>query len=144
MSSYILRGIDADLFTRAKAKAGDGSLKPIIEHLLAEWVKSTSKTATERMEGARAAHRDTLASVILWAAIGSRLWPSFLAPPGKADAMFPWVLCIDSPAGRIAYRLTEADLPAFAHVVRLEQNDQVPCSKDDRMARLLHLATEGW
>jgi len=103
-----------------------------------------TKSATERMEIARSAHLDTMTREMLWATIASRVWPSFLAPTLKPDEKFVAVLCIDSPAGRIAYRVTQEEYDMLRGHLELHDNDRIECSPADKIARLLHLATEGW
>lgn len=81
--------------------------------------------------------------VLLHAAILSRIWPSFLTMPIKRQRNFGWLLCIDSPAGRLAYRVTDEELPMFEHLERKE-NDHVECGAGDKFSRLMHLATDGF
>lgn len=96
------------------------------------------------MEIARSAHKMSLTREILWATIASRIWPSFLAPALRPDDKFFAVLCIDSPAGRIAYRVTQDEYDMLRGHLGLHDNDGVECSPVDKISRLLHLATEGW
>lgn len=103
----------------------------------------TVKTATERMDIARAAHQETKAEIVLLASILSRVWPSWVSPPLRPDGKFPKIVCIESPAGRLTYRLAEDELSAFEHLDE-RPNDAVACSTVDRRALLNLLATEGW
>lgn len=108
-----------------------------------------AKTATERADIARNAHVDTRTRELLWAGIGARMWPSFVAPTpdlrdGSKDDLFPAVLCIDSPAGRLSYRLSKDEIDAFAHVPSRDTYDGLPCTQIDKMGRLLDLCMEGW
>lgn len=99
----------------------------------------------ERLEAARSSTMDSLTCELAYAAIfASRQWPSFLCAPDRKDARFPYVLCIDSPAGRLAYKVTDAEVDAMLKHVQIAPNDGVMCSKADRLARLMHLATEGY
>ncbi len=100
--------------------------------------------ASQSRDAARAAHQDTLGREMLYAGILARMWPSFLTVPQREDALYPAVLCIDTPAGRIAYRLRADDLPGFEHVTERRPKDDAPCSLSDKFARLLHLSVEGW
>ena len=104
---------------------------------------TATQTASERLTAARAVKDDAIVRELCWAAIGSRLWPSFITAPSKPQKSFPWLLCIDSPAGRLVYRLSEEEREMFTHLEERE-NDGVPCSGGDKQARLLHLALEGW
>lgn len=106
-------------------------------------------TATEKMDAARAATLEARTRDLVAAGIYARLWPSWMAPTkgkgGNPDAMFPLALHIDSPAGRLSYRLAEGDMPVFEHVTeRRREPERVQCTQADKTARLFHLATEGW
>lgn len=108
-----------------------------------------AQTATERMEAARAATLAARDRDLVAAGIYARLWPSFMAPTrdrnGLPDEMFPLALHIDSPAGRLSYRLAEGDMPVFEHVTeRSDKPETTKCTQADKVARLFHLATEGW
>ncbi len=99
---------------------------------------------TERLEASRSVKTDAITRELLWAAIGSRIWPAFITLPWKRQTgEFTHMLCIDSPAGRIAYRLRADELPMFEHLPRKE-NDGLECGAGDKLSRLLHLATDGW
>ena len=106
-------------------------------------MKRISMSATARMEAARGVKQDAVTRELLWAGIGSRLWPSHLAPHRSPRHDCSWIVCIHSPAGQIAYRLTDEELPLFAHL-RRSANDGHDYTGTDKIARLLHLATEGW
>ena len=95
--------------------------------------------ASVARDAAREAHRQTVVRELLYAAILSRLWPSFRTKPERDDPKFPQVLCIDTPAGRIAYKLTSDDLDGFEHVTEWRDRDDAPCSATDKLARLLDL-----
>src|SRR5258707_7501571 len=101
-----------------------------------------AKTATERMEAARSQTMDSLTCELALAAIfATRAWPCFLCAPLRQDARFPYVLCIDSPAGRLAYKVTDEEVNAMFKHVQIAPNDGIYASKADRFSRLLHLAT---
>lgn len=104
----------------------------------------TPVPASKRADIARAAHLETKSRELLYASIIARLWPSFLTVPTREDALFPYLVCIDTPAGRLAYKLTESDRTGFQHVTETREKDDAPSSSADKFARLLHLATEGW
>jgi hypothetical protein len=104
-----------------------------------------TKTTTERLAGSRDVKADTLARELLWVAIVCRegIWPAWRSAPAVPQKTFPELLHIDSPAGRIVYRLAVEEIPMFEHL-ELRDNDHEECTGGDKMARLLHLATEGW
>lgn len=100
------------------------------------------QSATTRMEGARRVKHDAVTRELLWAAIGARVWPAYLAKPRIEQANFPFILCIDSPAGPIVYRVSAEELPLFD---RLERRESGPdYESGDKMAALLLLASDGW
>ena len=100
-----------------------------------------ASTATERMEAARSVKSDVLMREMCWASIVSRFWPSCLMPAAVEQQNFPFICAIDTPAGRIAYRVHTDELPLFAHLERKPNDGREATSK---LAALLLLATEGW
>lgn len=98
-------------------------------------------TATERMEAARAVKRDAVTRELLWVSIASRIWPAFLARANVAQKNWPLVCLIDTPAGRLAYRVSDDERPLFAHLEQRE-NDGAPA--DNKIATLHALATNDW
>lgn len=107
---------------------------------------TTSQSATERLEASRNVKADAIARELAWATIVVRMgvWPSWKSKPRIPQPAFPWLLNIDTPAGRIVYRVSKeeheqlfGDLPEYP-------NDGVACTVGDKLSRLLHLATEGW
>lgn len=100
---------------------------------------TTEQSVSERLEAARAVKDDAVIRELCWAAVGSHIWPSFLCPPQKPQPLFPWLLCLDTPAGRLVYRVADGELHMFEHLDR-RPNDHVECTGGDKMARLLHLA----
>ena len=102
-----------------------------------------AKSATKRMEAARAVTQRVVNREILAAAIFSRVWPSHLARPRVEQVNFPFVVCIHSPAGQLAWRVHQDELPLFAHL-KEAPNDGQDYTADDKRVRMLHLATEGW
>ena len=106
---------------------------------------TVTKSTAERLKGSRDVKADTIARELLWVAIACRegIWPAWRSAPAKPQKTFPELLHIDSPAGRIVYRLAAKEIPLFEHL-EFRENDKVDCSGGDKMARLLHLASEGW
>ncbi len=97
--------------------------------------------ATKRMEGARAVSKAAVTRELLWAAIGARIWPSYLAEPRKPQEMFPYILCIESPAGLLVYRVSDEELPMFERLERRGPQESDGC---DKWATLHALAQDGW
>ncbi len=106
---------------------------------------TVTKSTAERLEGSRDVKADTVARELLWVAIACRegIWPAWRSDPRVPQKTFPELLHIDTPAGRIVYRLALEEIPMFEHLEKRE-NDGAVCTGGDKMARLLHLATEGW
>lgn len=100
-----------------------------------------SSTATERMKAARAVKRDAVKRELRWVSIASRFWPSCLMPPRNAQSAYPWICIIDSPAGRIAYRVSAEEVPLFDHLKR-KRNDGVEARP--KLDTLTALAMDGW
>lgn len=104
--------------------------------------ETDQRSATERMEAARSVKHDAVMRELCWASIGTRLWPSFLMPNARPQPNYDWLLAIESPAGRLVYRVANDELAAFDHLERRDTNDGVPSV--DKFAALLTLATMGW
>ena len=100
--------------------------------------------ATVQRDSAREAKRAAMAREVMWVAIGSRIWPTYLFRPSKPQPSFPVMVCIQSPAGDICYRLTEDELSLFEHVTDRREVGPKDYAADDKIAALLHLASEGW
>lgn len=101
-----------------------------------------STSATERLDAARAAKQEAISRELCWASIGSRIWPSFLMPNATKQQNYSWLLVLETPRGRLVYRLADDELTAFDHLERKRENDGKPHA--DKLATLLWLATEGW
>ena len=109
-----------------------------LQRRLAEYER---KPATSRMQGARRAKRDAIDRELLLVAILTHLWPAHLAPPSKPQRAFSHVLHIETPAGRLCYRLTEDELPLFDHLSTWTKPDPTP--QDDKIA-VLSVLSKGW
>ena len=101
------------------------------------------KTATARAEAARESTKTAMSREICWVAIGSRIWPSYLFLPRATQPNFPALVCIESPAGPMVYRVAADELTLFDHLER-RQDGPTTYIAGDKMIALLHLATEGW
>lgn len=91
------------------------------------------------MEAARRVKQEVVARELLWAVIASRSWPACLMPPARPSPNLPMLLVLDTPAGRLAYRLSYDELASglFDH---LEQRQNDGHAADDKLGTLLALA----
>ncbi len=101
--------------------------------------KGETLTTTEKMEQARRNTRASMARELLYGVIFSRLWPAWLHPTDNAE--YPYILVVESPAGRLTWRVA---VDEFALIEHLEQRQRTTQRAADRMPILLHLASEGW
>ena len=103
--------------------------------------KGHSVSATERMEAARRTSRMAVTRELLFVAILSRLWPDShrcYVPTGER------AICLHSPAGLLVWRLLDDEEPMlFEHLPYREADSDDPKGRN-KLACLLHLATEGW
>jgi len=75
--------------------------------------KGTTLTATEKMERAREMTKRMATRELLYAGVFARLWPSYLAEAKPANDSYPAVLCVESPAGRLTWRVSSEEMPYF-------------------------------
>lgn len=101
--------------------------------------KGETLTAAEKMKRARQNTRVSMARELLYGVIFSRLWPAWLHPTDNPE--YTHILVVDSPAGRMTWRVAADE---FAIVEHLEQRERTSQRAVDRMPILLHLAMEGW
>ncbi len=107
---------------------------------------TTSQSATERLEAARKVKDDAIARELAWVAIVVRsgLWPAWISPPRRdVQTNFPYVLNIETPAGRLVYRIRDTEFEMFSHL-KERPNDGLGGGWDDKLTILTHLASEGW
>jgi hypothetical protein len=106
---------------------------------------TTEKSATERLIAARAVKDDAVAREIAWVAIvvHAKIWPAWVSPPLRPQAGFPYVLNMETPAGRLIYRLAKDELEMFRHIDE-RPNDGIGGGAADKLAILSHLAMDGW
>lgn len=95
------------------------------------------------MERSRQRTKIVVARELLYVGILARLWPSWLAKPlkPKANPAFPHILCIDTPAGLLVWRLTDEEVEFFDYVDRRENDGR---SAEDKEGALYALVSEGW
>lgn len=104
-------------------------------------------TATERMEAARKVKAEAISRELVWAAAASRLmtmWDCKLMKPRVEQENFPCLLVLDTPVGRMVYRLTEEEWKQFRkdgladHLGPIQENDGKQA--DDKFLVLAQLA----
>lgn len=107
---------------------------------------TTAQSATERLEAARKVKDDAIARELAWVAIvvRAKLWPAWLSVP-RADVQtnFPYILNIETPAGRLIYRVRDTEFAIFSQLEE-RPNDGLGGGWTDKMTILTILATEGW
>jgi len=106
---------------------------------------TTLQTATHRMLAARKVTNDAVAREMAWVSIvvRAKLWPAWLSVPRKPQANMPYILNLDTPAGRLIYRIRDTEFEMFSHLPE-RPNDGVQCGYEQKMAILSLLAAEGW
>jgi hypothetical protein len=106
---------------------------------------TTAQSATERLEAARKVKDDAIARELAWVAIvvRAKLWPAWISIPRLLQGGFPYILNIETPAGRLIYRLAEAEIDMFRDLDE-RPNDGMGGGAADKLAILTHLATDGW
>lgn len=112
---------------------------------MTRWCGMAPKTmsATEKMERSRERTKTVVARELLYAGVLARLWPSWVTAPirPRINPKFPWLLCVDTPAGLLVWRLTDEEVPFFDYVDR-KANDGRPA--EDKEGTLYALAAGGW
>ncbi len=96
-------------------------------------------SATARMERSREATKRAAARELLYCGILARLWPSFVAEVD--NPVYPWIVCVQSPAGELTWRLTEEERPFFDW---METGATSLKRAIDRTPTLMALAGNGW
>ena len=100
-------------------------------------------SATEKMIRSRERTKTVVARELLYAGILARIWPAWVTTPHqpKKNPAFPWLLCVETPAGIVAWRLTSDEVTFFDHIARVENNGRRAELKE---GALYALASEGW
>ena len=99
-------------------------------------------STTARLESARANRLRVIDEKLQLVSLLSRVWPSHLSPTTRGGA-WSHVVCIHSPAGQLAWRLTDDEMPLFAHLTETA-TDWDKHSAEDKAARIEQLITLGW
>ena len=101
------------------------------------------ETATARLQAARSNRLKLIDEKLRLVALLSRVWPSHLSQTAGKDANWKHVVCVHSPAGQLAWKLTDDELPLFAHL-KLTANDWDGHRADDKVARIDTMIADGW
>ncbi len=68
-------------------------------------LKGERLTATAKMERSRQMTKRMAERELMYAVLLSRLWPSYLTAPKRENLEYPLILCVESPAGLLTWRL---------------------------------------
>ena len=100
----------------------------------------------ERKAASRRATKDAITRELCCAGILARIWPSYLTEPKniKQNPNMPALLCVDSPADLLVWRLSLEELEGFKGLPHLpyRENDGRPAA--DKTVALYTLAFDGW
>lgn len=97
-----------------------------------------------RKLAAREATKAAVARELMLASILTRVWPAYLFKPIKVQVNLPAMLCLETPAGPICWRLGIDELELFTHIQDRREDGPEGYEVGDKEARLLLLSTEGW
>jgi len=107
-------------------------------------IMSREYTATELKERSREVTKAAVARELMLVSCLSRFWPAHLCEPSKPQPTFKRLVCLHTPAGHLVWRVSDDELPLFAHL-DLQANDAPKAmGSTDKLATLLLMATEGW
>ncbi len=106
---------------------------------------TATQSASDRLTAARAVKDDAIARELALVAIlvRSGLWPAWVTEPRKVQQGFPYVLHVDTPAGRLTYRLADGEMDMFRDLDE-RPNDGLGGGAAEKLAILSHLAMDGW
>jgi hypothetical protein len=71
----------------------------------------------------------------------ARLWPAYLIDWTDRNPEYAYLLCVESPAGLLVWRLTGDELPLFEYLPRRARTSERPI---DRLPIMQALAAHGW
>lgn len=93
--------------------------------------------ATVRADRSREVTKASMARELCMAVILGRLWPSYVTP--WDNKVFRHLLCIQSPAGLLVWRLDDEEIAMFEHLQRQPRATEKPT---DRLPVLQALAAD--
>lgn len=102
-------------------------------------VKGSTLTDKQKMERARENTRRSAARELWYGLIFSRMWPAWTHPTDNVE--YPVVLVVDTPAGRLTWRIATDETTAVEH---LETRQRTTYRAIDRLPTLQALAEHGW
>lgn len=105
--------------------------------------RGESVPASTRAERSRQATKYVTARELLYAGVLARLWPSYITTPiePRRNPSFPWLLCVETPAGLLVWRLTDDEVVFFDYVTRKDNDGR---KSENKEGTLYALASEGW
>jgi hypothetical protein len=101
-------------------------------------------SASARKDAARQATKAAVARELMLVSILTRFWPAYLFHPTKEQINLPYMICLETPAGPICWRVGTDELELFAHIKRRLQTGPEHYQSGDKEALLVLLSTEGW
>ncbi len=106
---------------------------------------TVTQSATERLEASRSVKADAVARELALVAIivRSGLWPAWISPPKVEQSGMPYILHLETPAGRLVYRLRPDEMDPFRDLSE-RPNDGLGGGVAEKLGILTHLASEGW
>jgi len=103
--------------------------------------KGSTVSATARAHASREATKKAMTRELLSGRIFARTWPAYVTAPKTPNASFSLLLCVESPAGLLTYRLSEDEYGLVDGIPRRPNTGENPV---DRLPILHALATIGW
>jgi len=102
-------------------------------------------TATQRATRARATSRYAMTRDLMTGVVLARLWSAYLMPPHYPNEEFPLMLCVNSPAGLLTWRMTGDESDYVKQWLQLElRRNTTHQDPVDRLPILQALAENGW
>jgi len=104
-----------------------------------------AKTATDRMEAARAVKNAVLDREMMLVSLITRMpgWTSYLCSPIVPQQNFPFMVCVETPAGMLMWRVHRDEMQLFSHL-KARVNTGAKQTSEDKLLTLQRLATDGW
>ncbi len=106
--------------------------------------KTWTLTTTQKLERSRETTKRLTARELWSGIIFARLWPSYLTPTAPENKDYPRLLCIDSPAGLLVYRISTEEQAVFKGEDWIATRSNCGEKADDRTPVLMALAAGGW
>ena len=103
----------------------------------------TKVSATHRMQSSREVTKAAVGRELMLVSILSRFLPAHLCEPLKPQPILKRLVCLHTAAGPLVWRVSDEEMPLFAHL-ELSANDAPEMGSTDKLAALLTMATEGW